>query len=265
MKLVRELRFHQVPDSGSRDGGARRTSNSWSGTVTGATVGHHLALRAEISGDIDRRTGYVCNIKLIDQLLASHVLNRLVDTATSTVHQIGRSLLTCIDDASSHVPPGTKLVSLSLLLSPHLRVRVVHGESTMVELTQSFEFSAAHRLYCEAFSDEENYEVFGKCANAHGHGHNYVLAVTVGGQLDQQSGSLIGVEDFDRIVKTEVIDHFDHKHLNLDCEEFRNCNPSVENIARVIFQRLDGKLEAAVLHRVRVWETPKTFAEYSGR
>ena len=106
--------------------------------------------------------------------------------------------------------------------------------------------------------------MFGKCANPNGHGHNYVLEVTIRGTPDERSGTLTDLPRFERIVKERVIDRFDHKYLNLDCAEFRSLNPSVENIARIIWQRLEGALEPSTLASVRVWETPKTCAECTG-
>ena len=135
----------------------------------------------------------------------------------------------------------------------------------MVHLTQSFEFSASHRLYCADFTDEENRRVFGKCSNPNGHGHNYVVEVTVAGTPDAATGTIIDEPHFERTVKDLVIDRLDHQHLNLDCDEFKSLNPSVENIARVIWNRLDGAFQRGQLAAVRVWETPKTYAECTGR
>jgi 6-pyruvoyltetrahydropterin/6-carboxytetrahydropterin synthase len=134
----------------------------------------------------------------------------------------------------------------------------------MIQVTESFEFSAAHRLYCDELSDEENRRIFGKCSNPNGHGHNYVLEVTVSGRPDDTTGCVVELPHFRRMVRERVIDSFDHKHLNLDCVEFKSLNPSVENIARVIWDRLHDAFEHCRLAGIRVWETPRTFAEYSG-
>ena len=133
----------------------------------------------------------------------------------------------------------------------------------MVELTQCFEFSASHRLHVAGLSADENRRVFGKCNNPGGHGHNYQVEVTVSGDVSEQTGTVMSLPDFESIVKREVIDRFDHKHLNTDTEDFRSVNPSVENISRRVWELLDGKFAPARLHRVRVWETAKTWAEYS--
>lgn len=134
----------------------------------------------------------------------------------------------------------------------------------MVEVTQSFEFSAAHRLNVPAMSDEENRAFFGKCNNPNGHGHNYRVEVTVAGDVSNPAGRVIPLPQFEEIVKREVIDRLDHKHLNADMAEFAVLNPSLENIVRTIWRLLDGRFAPARLRRVRVWETAKTYAEYEG-
>ncbi|NLU22175.1 MAG: 6-carboxytetrahydropterin synthase [Phycisphaerae bacterium] len=131
-------------------------------------------------------------------------------------------------------------------------------------MTQSFEFAAAHRLHCADMSEARNYEIFGKCNNPNGHGHNYQLEVTVAGRPDPATGHVIPLRQMEEIVNERVINRFDHKHLNQDCPEFRTLNPSVENITRVIWGLLEGQFGAARLARVRVWETAKTYAEYEG-
>ena len=132
----------------------------------------------------------------------------------------------------------------------------------MILLTQSFEFSASHRLSCAGLNDEENLRLFGKCSNPHGHGHNYVVEVTV----EPASGLVVlPVLELDRRVKAEIIDRFDHKNLNLECPDFANLNPTVENIAQVVFDRLSTALSPLRLTKVRVWETAKTYAECTGR
>lgn len=132
----------------------------------------------------------------------------------------------------------------------------------MVSLTYAFEFSAAHRLYCPDLSDEENRRLFGRCTNANGHGHNYVVRVTLKGAPDPRTRSIVALGNFEQIVNQRIIDRFDHKHLNLDCSEFASVNPTVENITRVIFDKLENAFPPARLESVRVYETPKTYAEY---
>ena len=135
----------------------------------------------------------------------------------------------------------------------------------MLSVTQSFEFAAAHRLHCPNMSAEENRAYFGKCNNANGHAHNYVLEVTITGRPEQFSPRLLPTVHFEQTVRAQVIERFDHKHLNEDCPEFRDMNPSVENLARTIWGLLESHIAPAHLVKVRVWETPKTYAEYDGK
>ena len=134
----------------------------------------------------------------------------------------------------------------------------------MTQLSQRFEFSASHRLHNPALTDQQNRETFGKCNNPHGHGHNYELQVTLTGRATG-TGLLIDVPRFERIVAETVIERFDHKNLNLEVEAFANLIPSVENIAAVIFRLLKPRFTEgnATLASVTVWETPKTWCEYS--
>ncbi len=133
----------------------------------------------------------------------------------------------------------------------------------MTRISQKFEFSASHRLHNPALSDEENRQTFGKCNNALGHGHNYELQVTIAGESDAL-GVVIPLSELEHTVKTTIIDRFDHRNLNLEVEEFKTTIPSVENIAKVIYQQLKPKFRSPRrLAAVTVWETPKTWCEYS--
>ena len=134
----------------------------------------------------------------------------------------------------------------------------------MASLTKSFGFSAAHRLHSPDLSDEENQELFGKCNNVHGHGYNYELEVSVHGSIDPQTGMIMDLAELMQIVQEEVLDRFDHKHFNLDTEEFRSLNPTGENIVKIIWDLLHPRL-GTHLTRVGLWETPKNFFEYYGQ
>lgn len=132
-------------------------------------------------------------------------------------------------------------------------------------LTETFEFAAAHRLHVAGLSDEENRRLFGKCNNPNGHGHNYRIEVAAApGGPEARGGPDFRFTALERVVAREVMDRFDHKHLNLDCPEFRDLNPSVENIARVCHDLLVPAIaaEGGALRYVRVWETDKTSCRY---
>ena len=134
----------------------------------------------------------------------------------------------------------------------------------MVLLTRKAEFSAAHYYYHEAWSQEENEKVFGKCANRNGHGHNYTLEVTVAGEIDPVSGFVVDLKALKDVMEREVIQVYDHRHLNLEVPEFRSVIPTTENIAIAIWKRLELKIVGARLQRVRVYEMPDLFADYCG-
>jgi 6-pyruvoyltetrahydropterin/6-carboxytetrahydropterin synthase len=124
--------------------------------------------------------------------------------------------------------------------------------------------SASHRLHAPSLSAEENRATYGKCNNPHGHGHNYVVEVLVGGEVDAETGMVVNMATLDEAVRAKVIDRFDHTNLNLD-PLFENRVPTTENLCRAVFELLDGLLEPARLVRVRVEETENNFFEYCGK
>ena len=134
----------------------------------------------------------------------------------------------------------------------------------MVRVSQKFEFSATHRLHNPKLSDQQNCDTYGKCNNPHGHGHNYEVQVTLAGEADE-NGSVVDIPRFERLVQHAVIDRFDHKNLNVELPEFATLIPSVENIAMTIYRILLPRVGevGAKLAAVTVWETPKTWCEYS--
>ena len=123
-------------------------------------------------------------------------------------------------------------------------------------------FNAAHRLHNPAWSDEHNQEVFGKCNNPNFHGHNYELIIQVIGEVNHETGFVIDMKKLSSILKENVLDRFDHKNLNLDVAEFKNLNPSAENIAIVIYTMLRPKIDAELALKIRLYETERNFVEY---
>ncbi len=245
-------------------GASTACRNSWAGLPATDALAPYLRLRAIVSGVAEHVTGYVCNIKVIDELLRSHAVSYLRDTWTGHGESLGMPgmMRPLWDRVAPVVPADTKLERLTLCASPYLSYSVDRGDIAMVTLSYEFEFSASHRLSCDDLSDEENDRIFGRCANRNGHGHNYVLLVKLTGQPDPQTGVLVPLGQVEDIVNRRVIDVFDHKHLNSDCVEFADLNPSVENITRVIFDKLEGAFAPAMLRGVRVYETAKTYAEF---
>jgi 6-pyruvoyltetrahydropterin/6-carboxytetrahydropterin synthase len=125
-------------------------------------------------------------------------------------------------------------------------------------------FNAAHRLYNEHWSDEKNFEIFGKCSNRNFHGHNYVLETWVDRPIDDETGYVIDLKMLKQLIRDEITERFDHRNLNLDCPEFKALKPSAENIAYVIWHLLRAKLDTKYQLSVRLWETENNIVEYSG-
>ncbi|MGB6484318.1 MAG: 6-carboxytetrahydropterin synthase [Candidatus Acidiferrales bacterium] len=128
-------------------------------------------------------------------------------------------------------------------------------------LTRRYSFPASHRLFRADWSEAENRRVFGKCANPHGHGHNYVIEISVTGPVDPATGMIVNLAELDEFVRVRVLDDFDHMNLNEQVPEFRDCIPTTENLCRVIFKRLSG-LKHGRIERVRIEETAKNSFEY---
>lgn len=123
-------------------------------------------------------------------------------------------------------------------------------------------FNAAHRLHNPTWSEEKNQRVFGLCNNPNYHGHNYELEVKVSGEIDPDTGYLIDLKVLKDLVHEQVELRFDHKNLNLDTEEFRNLNPTAENICYVIWNILRARLDEKYDLAVRLYETPRNYVEY---
>lgn len=137
----------------------------------------------------------------------------------------------------------------------------------MVYVTRIERFNAAHKLWVESWSEEENRAVFGKCANKNWHGHNYSLHVTVKGRPDPLTGFVMDVKKLSLIIKAEVTDHLDHSNLNLDVPFIPpGLQPTTENLVVLIWQQLENALADAPgkLHAVKLWETETIYAEYYG-
>jgi len=137
----------------------------------------------------------------------------------------------------------------------------------MIFLTRRAVFAASHYYWNENWTEEKNREVFGRCANRNGHGHNYTLEVTVAGEPDPVTGFVVDLKWLKDVIESEVLAAYDHRHLNLEVPEFKKAIPTTENIAVAAWRRLEPAINAAggaTLSRVRVYETPEIFAEYRG-
>ncbi|TBH74129.1 6-pyruvoyl trahydropterin synthase family protein [Aquirufa nivalisilvae] len=135
-------------------------------------------------------------------------------------------------------------------------------ELPRVSVFRKEHFNAAHRLYNTNWSDEKNQEVFGLCNNPNFHGHNYELIVQITGTINPETGYVIDMKEVSQLVQKEIIQKFDHKNLNLDVPEFADLNPTAENIALVIYQKMRAVLATNFDLKIRLYETERNFVEF---
>lgn len=262
IRVSREIRFNLVsPDQFT----GQKPANSWVGGPATNRLVPRLCLRCTVEGPIDPKTGYLCNIKILDKLLRDAVAGtlRLNSSNNSSQELTAESfLLTLVAQCRELWQHPAALIGLELDVSPFVTWRITMESNPMISMTEQFEFSAAHRLHCDELTVEQNREIFGKCNLPGGHGHNYVVAVTVSRSDIGSDGQVIDVDQFESTVNRLVIDRLDHKNLNSDEPHFKTVNPTVENIAVAIHGWLDKQFGDATLEKVRIYETPKTWAEY---
>jgi 6-pyruvoyltetrahydropterin/6-carboxytetrahydropterin synthase len=231
----------------------------------GFTAHHEVTI--ECVGQPNRGTGYLVGIQELDAVVRTHVLPLLqAFCAGSEPITPADAVRRMAEAAAPAMPPQATLRSLMWSPGPFVTYSWRTEMPTFAIVSESFEFSAAHRLHCPELSDEENRRTFGKCNHPSGHGHNYRIAVAARVPTGAGSGAF-GIGSMEAIVMRTVIDRFDHKHLNLDCAEFATLNPSVENIAMVCHGLLAPELSTAgvEIDHVTVWETEKTSATYPVR
>jgi 6-pyruvoyltetrahydropterin/6-carboxytetrahydropterin synthase len=134
----------------------------------------------------------------------------------------------------------------------------------MIYLTRKEYFSASHRLYNEKFTDEQNTDIYGKCAYPSGHGHNYEVAVTIVGEPDPDTGMILDLKKLSDLINEEIIEKVDHKHLNMDVDFLKGIIPTTENLAMAFWKILEPKIKFGKLYSITISETSNNFAEYKG-
>jgi 6-pyruvoyltetrahydropterin/6-carboxytetrahydropterin synthase len=132
-----------------------------------------------------------------------------------------------------------------------------------VTVSRKAHFNAAHRLFRKDWTHEKNDEIFGKCNNPNFHGHNYELIVSVTGEIDKETGYVIDMKVLKDIIKEEIEEAFDHKNLNIEVPEFKDLNPTAENIVVVIYNKMRPKLNSNLELEITLYETPRNFVTYS--
>lgn len=240
-----------------------RGPNGYGGVPAMDGLARQYELDVRAAGEHDAKTGYLINIKEIDRAVRSTVLPILERAETGGPPA---PLLAKIYGALDEEIPGI-LRAVRLNLTPTYSLETDVSDTSRVTIRQRFDFAAAHRLHVPSLSDEENREIFGKCNNPNGHGHNYQVEPAVTVDADETGFTLASLE---RLTDETIIERFDHKHLNQDTDEFRDgegVNPTVENIARVCHDLLEKAIVERVggsvaLASVTVWETDRTSATY---
>ena len=257
----------------------RRRAQFSSGTADGG--GHNYVCELTVGGAIDPRTGMVVNIKDVDAVLKSRVLSvlggRTLDRDVAAFHDTPPTPENIVrwlwGQCAPALPPPAPLTRLTLWAAPTEWAELARldpsGDAPMLTVTRAYDFSASHRLHSQHLSDAENAEIFGKCNWANGHGHNYEVEITLAGEPDAATGRVVCPEVLDRIVDEEILKPFDHRHLNFDVPEFRDLNPTSENLTKVIWAKLARRLVgealgAARLFKVTVRETARNYFEYFG-
>lgn len=234
-----------------------------------------LELAVELVGPISPQTGLLVNVTDIDRItrrfavpvLAVQISRRLRQgehIGLAVVAQILRLVHEHLDGRF----PNARVDKLALKLDPFRRLAMDTREPGAVYFSEKFEFAATHKLWNDSFSDEQNREVFGKCANPSGHGHNYLVEVTIqvpgGSREPDEHLAALRVGQFESVVDAHLMQLLDHKNLNIDVPEFGGQIATVENLAVFAWQRLAGRFDPARLHCVTVWESDRTYCSYYG-
>jgi 6-pyruvoyltetrahydropterin/6-carboxytetrahydropterin synthase len=264
VRLGREVRFSVNPFLDEDCPGA----NGYASKPCGEGLAVYLALTIEIVGPVDADTGFIVNVMDIDKTARVSAVPIIADRIRRCYREgnhIGldmlSELLVTVGERLTGQFGDARVERLVLKLNPSREITMDARNPGGLYFSEKYEFAAMHKLWNDRFSDEENFAVFGKCANPTGHGHNYIVEITVVTAADAQ-GFRIG--RLQETVDAELIEVVDHKNLNTDVPEFGERIPTVENLAAFAWERLVGKFEAARLHSVTVWESDRTCCTYQG-
>ncbi len=262
-KLSRQVRFAIDPFANSTIIGA----NSYCAKPTADGLALFFALWIELKGKTNSDTGFIVNVSDIDKIVRDKAVKIFDDfikqkfrqKGQTSFEQIGQLLSKIWQIIENDFAPA-KIDGLAVELAPARKLTIKENGGDMLYFSEKFEFAASHTLWNDKFSDEENEKTFGKCANRTGHGHNYIVEVTIKKGLAPTPA--VGVGSFENIVNKEFIRLVDHKNLNTDVEYFKKVNPTVENIAEVAFNTLAEKFKPLELDCITVWENDRTFCSY---
>jgi 6-pyruvoyltetrahydropterin/6-carboxytetrahydropterin synthase len=263
-KLGRAVRFSVSPFLPEDTDGF----NSFASKPAGEGLSIFFELLVEVIGEVEPATGFVVDVTDIDSNVRKFAVPVFAGRIRTDFHRckhIGffdiAEILKSSCQRLSDKFGKARLGKLSLKLNPFRKIAIDSEDLQMVYFSEKFEFAATHKLWNTDFSEQRNFEIFGKCANPTGHGHNYVVEVTIK-ILPEKDNFCIG--EFEEVIDDELIKVVDHKNLNADVAAFGKTNPTVENIAAFAWDKLVGKFGKASLHCVTVWETDKTYSSYYG-
>ncbi len=257
--LCRQVRFSVNPFGPTSEAGF----NSYASKPCGDGLAVYLALTAALRGPVESRTGFVVNVSEIDKAVRQYAVP-LFEQRICCSFQQGRGLtlsdlFDCLGESMQALQSvfGAVQVSRLDLALNHFRILSLRMEKNPMRFySERFEFAAMHRLWNDAFSPAENARRFGKCANPAGHGHNYIIDVTIEIPDEQEPHGWIA--GFQKVVEEHFLSIVDHKNLNADVPHFSNVNPTVENIASYAWQCLKGKFGKNRLFQITVWENDRT-------
>ena len=242
--------------------------NSYASKPAGEGLTIFLELAVELVGPVQADTGLVVNVSEIDQIARRFAVpvfaGRIREHLGRGEHMPLRAVLRVLRLAHEHLADkfeDARVDRLSLNLNPYRKVTMDTKAPGMMYFSEKFEFAATHKLWNDAFSEQENFAVFGKCANPTGHGHNYIVEVTVCTPAD---GPTLRIGEFEQTVDSRLMQLVDHKNLNLDVPEFRDRIATVENLAVFAWERLSDQFHPGRLHCVTVWESDRTYCTYYG-
>jgi 6-pyruvoyltetrahydropterin/6-carboxytetrahydropterin synthase len=242
--------------------------NSYASKPAGEGLSIFLELAVELVGPLTPETGLLVNVSDIDRAVRRYAVPIFTERIGAHLrrgeHISFQKIAPMLRAAREHLRDKfgpAQVDRLSLKLNPFRKLAMDTREPGVLYFSEKFEFAATHKLWNSSFSGPQNVKVFGKCANPAGHGHNYLVEVTV---QTPAGGPDLEVGEFERIVDSQLMQLVDHKNLNLDVAAFRDRVPTVENIALFAWEHLAGQFDPARLHSVTVWESDRTYCSYFG-
>lgn len=271
MRLTRKASFssgHRYWREDLSDAENRALFGKWASRFS---HGHNYTIEATIEGAINPDSGMVINIKLLKDMLFDRILSRFDQKSINDEVEEFRyapptteNLISFFAEQLQQFPPGVTLQAIRLVETPRLWCEWHYNQGdAMITLTRTYEFCASHRLHNPYLTHEQNVDLYGKCNNLYGHGHNYNLEVTVSGEIDPQSGMMVDISILDETINRHVVDYLDHRNLNEDIEELGDKIPTSEVVTELIWNLLAGRLPAKLV-KVVLRETDRNSFEYSG-